>query len=86
LSLGIDEIRYYGANSLQVMRRLGALLDDLEEIVPPERRPAVRFHAERVRSSIRRTFMDRRDRLEAEQVDRQGLGMTREPDDEAPGV
>jgi uncharacterized membrane protein len=86
LSLGIDEIRIYGANSLQVMRRLGALLEDLESIVPEERRPAVRLQQERVQASIRRTFADRHDRLEAEQVDRQGIGMSREPEDEIPSA
>lgn len=81
LSLGIDEIRLYGAGSLQVMRRLGALLQDLEDVVPPERRAAVQLHADRVRDSILRTFTDAYDRIEAEQLDRQGLGVGRMKDE-----
>ena len=42
LVLAFDEIRYCGANSIQVMRRMRALLQDLKEHVPPERRPALR--------------------------------------------
>jgi uncharacterized membrane protein len=82
VSLGIDEIRYFGASSIQVMRRLGALLDDLETSVPPERRPAVNQEEQRIDNSIRRTFTDNYDRLEAQQSDRQGLGLSREPDEE----
>lgn len=84
LSLAIDEIRMYGATSIQVMRRLGAMLDDLEQLVPQERRAAVRVHAQRVETLIRRTFHDQYDRLDALQVDRQGLGMTRSPEEETP--
>jgi uncharacterized membrane protein len=84
LALGIDEIRIYGAHSLQVMRRLGALLDDLEEDVPPRRRQAVELHARRVQATIQRHFRDAFDRQDAEQVDRQGLGLGREPEEEQP--
>jgi uncharacterized membrane protein len=81
LALAFDEIRMYGANSMQVARRLGALLADLEEVVPPDRRHAVRVHAERVRASIVRSFADEADRAEALVVDRQGLGLGRDPRD-----
>lgn len=82
LALAFDEIRLYGANSMQVARRLGALLADLEEVVPPDRRPAVQHHAERVRASIIRSFADETDREEALVVDRQGLGLGREAREE----
>ena len=38
LVLAFDEIRYCGASSIQVMRRMRALLQDLMAHVPPERR------------------------------------------------
>lgn len=37
LHLALDEIRHWGAGSIQIQRRLDALLQDLIEAVPPER-------------------------------------------------
>jgi uncharacterized membrane protein len=79
--LALDEIRYYGATSLQVMRQLRALLEDLHETVPDNRRAMIDHHRERVDSSIRRSFVDIQDRVDAQQPDRQGIGFTRPPDD-----
>jgi len=78
LVLAFDEIRYCGANSIQVMRRLRALLEDLKEHVPPERRPALQRYLTRVDNGIRRTFEDADDRKDALEEDRQGLGLSRE--------
>jgi uncharacterized membrane protein len=78
LVLAFDEIRYCGANSIQVMRRLRALLKDLNEHVPAERRVALQRYLERVDNGIRRTFEDDDDRRDAFEVDRQGLGLSRE--------
>ena len=78
LVLAFDEIRFYGASSIQVMRRMRALLQALEEHVPLERRPALQRHLERVDNGIRRAFEDEDDRKDAFEVDRQGLGMSRE--------
>lgn len=83
LALAIDEIRYYGATSIQVMRRLRALLEDLREAVPTERRGAVEDQLVRVNTSIDRSFPDVHDRRDALQADRQGIGIsTRLPDDD----
>ena len=78
LVLAFDEIRYCGASSIQVMRRMRALLQDLMEHVPPERRPALQRYLERVDDGIRRTFEDEDDRKDALEEDRQGLGLSRE--------
>jgi len=78
LVLAFDEIRYCGANSIQVMRRLRALLQDLKGHVPPERGPALQRYLERVDNGIRRTFEDADDRKDALEEDRQGLGLSRE--------
>jgi uncharacterized membrane protein len=78
LVLAFDEIRYCGASSIQVMRRMRALLQDLKENVPPGRRPALQRYLERVDNGIRRTFEDGDDRKDALEVDRQGLGLSRE--------
>lgn len=42
LALACDEIRSYGSDSLQVVAGLRRMLDDLDGVVPDERRPAVR--------------------------------------------
>jgi uncharacterized membrane protein len=78
LVLAFDEIRYCGANSIQVMRRMRALLQDLMAHVPPERRVALQRYLARVDNGIRRTFEDGDDRRDALEVDRQGLGLSRE--------
>ncbi len=77
LALAIDEIRHYGAGSIQVMRRLQALLQDLLDVLPAERARPVQGYLERVRASIQRNFPDEQDRLAAQSADRQGLGLTR---------
>jgi len=78
LTLAFDEIRFYGGSSIQVMRRLRALLQDLARQLPPERRPAVERYLERVDNGIRRAFEDLDDRKDALAEDRQGLGLSRE--------
>jgi uncharacterized membrane protein len=77
LRLAFDEIRFYGANSVQVMRRMKALLIELISILPEERRPALRHWQERLQSTVERSFSDRLDKLDASTEDRQGLGSTR---------
>jgi uncharacterized membrane protein len=78
LVLAFDEIRYCGATSIQVMRRLRALLLDLIKSAPPERRAALERYLERVDDGIRRSFEDGADRRDALEQDRQGLGLSPE--------
>jgi uncharacterized membrane protein len=78
LVLAFDEIRFYGASSIQVMRRMRALLQTLMEHVPLERRTALQNYLERVDKGIRRSFEDVDDRKDALEEDRQGLGLARE--------
>ena len=77
LRLAFDEIRIYGATSVQVMRRMSALLSELLSVMPEERRPALRSWQERLRSTIERTFHDKQDVQDASDEDRQGLGSSR---------
>lgn len=76
LVLAFDEIRYCGASSIQVMRRMRALLEELPEHVPAERRPALVSYLERVDKGIQRAFEDADDRKDALDADRQGLGLS----------
>jgi len=77
LLLGFDEIRAYGADSVQVMRRMNALIGDLIASVPPQRRDALVRWQVRLRASIERHFNDPGDRRDASIPDRQGLGISR---------
>ncbi len=78
LRVAFDEIRTYGAGSVQVMRRMGALIASLAETLPPDRLPALRRWEERLDGSIAKSFSDPDERREASVDDRQGLGVTRE--------
>ena len=82
LVLSLDEIRFCGANSIQVMRRMSALLQDLVEHVLPERREGLQHYLERVENGIQRAFEDADDRRDALERDRQGLGLSRERRDQ----
>jgi uncharacterized membrane protein len=81
LRLAFDEIRSYGAKSVQVMRRMKALVSEMILVLPEERHPALRYWQERLRSTIDSSFGDAQDKLDASTEDRQGLGISRtEPD------
>lgn len=41
VGLALDEIRHYGAGSIQVARRMRVLIDDCLSVAPPERRPCL---------------------------------------------
>jgi uncharacterized membrane protein len=78
LTLAFDEIRQYGATSIQVMRRLRSALFDLAEAVPvPERRLAVQHYIEHLNLMVERHIADVQDQQMAMQEDRQGLGLSR---------
>ena len=77
LTLALEEIRHYGATSKQVMRRMGALLSDLMEALPAERRRALRWERERLEAAILRSYDDDEEIVLASVEDRQGLGAPR---------
>ncbi|MGW8743679.1 DUF2254 domain-containing protein [Streptomyces sp. NPDC055794] len=74
LDLGVTEIREYGVGSLQVCRRLRAMLDGLLADVPQERRVAVRGHLALLDAAVEREFPDAIRRTLARTSDRQGIG------------
>ena len=77
LALAIDEILLYGATSLQVTRRLRALLDDLLTGTPRARWPAVHVKLGALHRATRRSVPDETDAAEAAKPDRQGIGSSR---------
>jgi uncharacterized membrane protein len=79
LRLAFDEICSYGSSSVQVMRRMNALVTDLTQAVPEERRPALKYWDARLKTTIARSFADGEERMDASREDRQGLGVPRQP-------
>ncbi len=74
LELGVGEPLRYGAGSLQISRRLRALLDGLLAAVPTRRRDTVEELLTRLDHSVARSFPDPDERAFALQPDRQGTG------------
>lgn len=77
LRLAFDEICFCGATSVQVMRRMRALISDLVAALPQERHLALEHQRQRLNATIARSFADDEDKLEASVEDRQGLGVPR---------
>lgn len=77
LRLGFDEILHCGSASVQVMRRMKALVSDLILVLPEERRPALDYWRHRLEDTITRSFSDAEEQSDASVEDRQGLGTTR---------
>ena len=78
LRVAFDEIRFYGASSVQVMRRMKALMSEMVSVLPEERHDALRQWQRRLQSTIERSFGDAQDKLDASAEDRQGLGISRQ--------
>jgi uncharacterized membrane protein len=74
LSLAVTEIRDYGESSVQVMRRLRAVLEELRAYVLPERRAAVDGQLARLEATVDRGFGATLDLDLASAADPQGIG------------
>jgi uncharacterized membrane protein len=77
LDLAFEEIRFYGANSVQVMRRMKALISDLILALPQERHKPLLHYQQKLSTSIGRAFGSVEDQQQASVEDRQGLGHPR---------
>jgi len=77
VALAFDEIIMYGAGSLQVARRLHALLTDLLATAPPGRREVVADRLATLRRLVHRAQSDPALATEAMRSDRQGIGSPR---------
>jgi len=76
LALAFDEIRQFGATSIQVMRRLRSALVGIAECVDGERAQLVHAYLDHLDLSIERSTFDMEDRAAARVGDRQGLGLS----------
>ncbi|MBM4113381.1 MAG: DUF2254 domain-containing protein [Phycisphaerae bacterium] len=79
VSLAVTEIRHFGSDSIQVMRRLRALLDDLIAALPTARTELLRKELASLSRSLDRKFADPEDRALADEGDLQGVGGNRAP-------
>ena len=77
--LGLTEVREYGSTSIQVMRRMGAMLEELRDAVRAEHRPAVEEELARLDMTVARTFANSVDLDRANTADPQGIGGRAEP-------
>ena len=76
--LAFDEICYCGASSVQVMRRMNAVIADIIRRLPEKRHPALRHWQGRVSATISRSFTTDEEKMDASAADRQGLGVPRQ--------
>jgi uncharacterized membrane protein len=74
VSLAVTEIRQFGAGSMQVARRLQAMIVHLVRVLPEARKKALQLELTLLQRSIERTFPDEEDRSLAQVGDFQGLG------------
>jgi uncharacterized membrane protein len=79
--LATTEIRHYGRDSIQVQRRLNAMLEELIEILPPHRLPILKKELALLIISSKRTFQDVDDQNLAVEGDLQGIGGSYDDDE-----
>jgi uncharacterized membrane protein len=72
--LAVSEVRHFGSGSLQVDRRLRAMLKRLIDELPDSRRPPLEAELALLRSAVERRFEDVEDRKRANVADYQGVG------------
>jgi uncharacterized membrane protein len=72
--LAVTEIRHFGGESIQIARRLRAMLEDLIHTLPDERKALLRQELELLHRSAARFFPEPEDQALAEISDSQGVG------------
>lgn len=74
VQLAVTEIRQFGATSIQIARRLRAMLENLIQTLPEERVALLRHELQLLHRSAERFFTEPEDRALAEVSDYQGVG------------
>jgi uncharacterized membrane protein len=74
VQLAVTEIRHFGGESIQIARRLRAMLENLIQTLPEDRAPLLRQELALLRRSAERFFPEPEDRALAEVADSQGVG------------
>src|SRR5205085_10188383 len=78
VQLAVTEIRHFGGQSIQVLRRLRAMLENLIETLPEERTMLLRQELSILQRTAERFFLEPEDRALAAAGDSQGVGGTSE--------
>jgi uncharacterized membrane protein len=78
VNLAVSEILHYGADSIQVVRRLRAMLTDLLELLPERRKPEIVANIELLDRTVIRSFSDPFERQLAMFGDYKGVGGARQ--------
>jgi uncharacterized membrane protein len=76
--LAVTEIRHFGGESIQIARRLRAMLDNLSRRLPKARTELLQQELALLRRSAERAFAEPEDRALAEVSDYQGVGGKKE--------
>jgi uncharacterized membrane protein len=74
VSLSVTEIRQFGRESIQIVRRMRAMLENLIKVVPPERAVLLRAELDLLSRGVDRDFRDPEDRIRAASADSLGVG------------
>jgi uncharacterized membrane protein len=74
VQLAVTEIRHFGGTSIQVARRLRAMLENLIQTVPEDRSALLRQELALLTRSAERYFSEPEDRALATLSDSQGIG------------
>jgi uncharacterized membrane protein len=74
VTLSVSEIRHYGSGSIQIARRLLAMLEHLIRGLPEPRHAPLRRELALLHRSVNRAFPDQEDRANAAVGDSQGTG------------
>jgi uncharacterized membrane protein len=74
VQLAVTEIRQFGGASVQIARRMRAMLENLIQTLPEERRPLLQQELKLLHRSAERSFAEPEDRALADISDLQGVG------------
>lgn len=72
--LAVSEVRHYGAGSIQVVRRLHAMLENLIQHLSPQRIPLLEKELAMLNQAVEHEFLAADDRSRAVTPDYQGIG------------
>jgi uncharacterized membrane protein len=72
--LAVTEIRQFGAASIQIARRLRAMLENLLTTLPSARAESLQQELRLLKQTTQRSFQEAEDRELADQSDSQGVG------------
>ncbi len=74
VGLAVTEIRHCGKDSIQISRRMRAMLESLIRVVPEERAVRLREELDLLHRTVGRAFPDAEDRTRADRADSLGMG------------